>query len=635
MTKTVNTAWDQDRFNRVNNDGTDEAATLGTTYTSNNTYTDQAADTTFRVRFTIQQTATSANSNLTITPTLRYNYNGGGYLNEVGNPSDTDAPIRVVNEANVTDGGTTTLRLGGGYSEITGRFEDTAPGAATATFTNESTNEATEYEWALQIYSGFAGLSNGDTIALQVYNSTTALDAANAIPTFEVTGLVGGDPGTSSASPAISFVNFDGFAPTTEKVYEPTFGPQVGETNFESAYTSLPITFVIEDQPQRGLAHAEGFIPTVTLEGAGPSEKNITTLLGEAHAVGFSPTVERQLDVAPALGQAHAVGFAPTVTIERTVTVQVGEANFDGFIPTFDTALELTVSIQVGEVNVEGFAPDVDQLRTIYPSVGEANFDGFTPVPSYARTALPQVGETNFEGFIPTVDAQFESETNISPALGEVHADGFAPGVEIVREVSPQVGIATAQGFAPTVQIERTVTVTHGEAHFEGFIPSVTAEGEAEAQVQLGQVHAVGFAPSVEIVREAAPVVGEVNVEGYAPTVTTENEQDYSPSTGYANVVGFAPRVSIERTITVNKGEVHFEGFAPSITTEGETDVAPSLGEVHAVGFPPNVVAIREVVTEEQDLGAGGGGIYGDDDQIRMEDEMILAMIEEYMREVA
>lgn len=147
MGKTVNAAYDQDRFAEVNNDGVDENATLGTT----NANWTQESDQTFRVRFTIQQTASGATAGLTITPTLEYSYNGGTYT-EVGNPTDTDAPVRVVASANVTEGQTTTLRLGSGDSQINGRLEDSAPGAPACTFSNPSTGEAAEYEWALEIY---------------------------------------------------------------------------------------------------------------------------------------------------------------------------------------------------------------------------------------------------------------------------------------------------------------------------------------------------------------------------------------------------------------------------------------------------------------------------------------------------
>lgn len=185
MTTMVQTAWDQDRFSEVVNDAADESATLGTL----NANFSKDIDTTFRVRFTIEQTASGANLSLNLTPTLYYQYNGtGGYI-EVGNPTDTDAPVRVVADANVTDNGTTTLRLGGGFTEVTGRFEDSAPGATATTFSDPATGEATEYEWALEIYSGYSGLANNDTIELRVYNGVTVLDGYANTPTITVSGI--------------------------------------------------------------------------------------------------------------------------------------------------------------------------------------------------------------------------------------------------------------------------------------------------------------------------------------------------------------------------------------------------------------------------------------------------------------
>lgn len=219
----VVTAFDQDRFNRVANDASDESATLGTTYTGNNTYSDQNADTTFRMRFTINQTVSGADTNLTLTPTLYYSYNSGAWT-EVGNPTDTDAPVRVVNSANVTDGGATTLRLGGGYTEVTGAFEDTAPGAAGVTFSNPATGEATEYEWAVEIYSGFSGLANGDTIALRVQDGATALSGNyDAVPTFSATGLANNTQKTltPSATGTASLSTVKTAAPTPPEPVEP------------------------------------------------------------------------------------------------------------------------------------------------------------------------------------------------------------------------------------------------------------------------------------------------------------------------------------------------------------------------------------------------------------------------------
>lgn len=187
MGKEVIGSYDQDRFAEVQNDAADETATLNTT----NGNFSKDINTVFRVRFTVQQIATAATSQLTVTPTLFYSYNTGSWT-EVGNPTDTDAPVRVINEANVTDNATTTLRLGSGDSNVAGRFEDTAPGATAVTFTDPSTGEATEYEWALEIYGDYAGLANDDTIKLRVYNTATVLDTYTNQPTITVSGVVAG-----------------------------------------------------------------------------------------------------------------------------------------------------------------------------------------------------------------------------------------------------------------------------------------------------------------------------------------------------------------------------------------------------------------------------------------------------------
>ena len=166
MTKTVNPTYVQQTHRFVSDDAANNSATL---IGSNGDDASYAPGDTIRLRFLIEQATDGANTDLTVTPQLHYSYNGGSY-GIIGGPSDTSFPIRVKSITNITDGNSTTQRIGSG-TFIGGTFEDTASSwGSGATFSSSTASEA-EFEIALEIYSGYPGLSNGDTIDLRIYRS--------------------------------------------------------------------------------------------------------------------------------------------------------------------------------------------------------------------------------------------------------------------------------------------------------------------------------------------------------------------------------------------------------------------------------------------------------------------------------
>lgn len=172
MAKSVNASYVQQTHRFVDDDAANNSATLLGANGDDRSYAPSA---TIRIRFLIQQTVATANNDLTVTPQLHYQYNGtGGYI-LIGEPADTDAPIRVKSIANITDGTATAARIGAG-TFVAGTLEDSASSWAAVTFTTEAATE-TEWEIALEIYSGYSGLANNDTIDLRVYRAgAVALD---------------------------------------------------------------------------------------------------------------------------------------------------------------------------------------------------------------------------------------------------------------------------------------------------------------------------------------------------------------------------------------------------------------------------------------------------------------------------
>ena len=67
------------------------------------------------------------------------------------------------------------------------------------------------------------------------------------------------------------------------------------------------------------------------------------------------------------------------------------------------------------------------------------------------------------------------------------------------------------------------------------------------------------------------------------------------------------------------------------------TPLGAERGEVDAVGYRPNIELFGRPVPGEEDRGAGSGGRYYDElqAQIRQEDELLLEMIEEFVRKIA
>ena len=385
MGKAVVGTYDQDRFAEVQNDAVDENATLGTL----NASFSKDTDTTFRVRLTVQQTATAADTALTITPTLFYSYNGGAYT-EVGNPTDTDAPIRVVNEANVTDNAQTTLRLGSGDSNVAGRFEDTAPGATSVTFSNPSTGEATEYEWALQVYSGFAGIANDDTIALRVYNTATVLDTYTNEPTVTVTGL----------SINVPLVTND-----IESATE-TSKPALTQLH---ALLSNDIESTSEtSKPAVSQLHV---LLTNDIESNTETSKPALT---ETHVL-LSNDIESVSEVSqPSLTQLHVL-LTNDIESSSEVSSPTLTENLAGHVDLITNDIESQSEVT---------APTLAQVHVLFTNDIESN----------SEVSKPVLSENIADHNLLTVDIESDSEVS-APTLAQVHVL-FSNDIECVSEVS-------------------------------------------------------------------------------------------------------------------------------------------------------------------------------------------------------
>ena len=165
-------AYDQDSF-AFYNDGTESGSTI---IGSVNTNPALELDTTYLVRFLVQETAGGTGNNTSIQ--FEYNLNGAGWNNVTG----TSSVIRATDSANLTDGGNTTQRIGAGTYLTTNGGIDDVDGLAGGANLDFAGNDEAEMLYAFQIRS--ADVSAGDTIQLRcTENSGTLVTTYTNTPT--------------------------------------------------------------------------------------------------------------------------------------------------------------------------------------------------------------------------------------------------------------------------------------------------------------------------------------------------------------------------------------------------------------------------------------------------------------------
>lgn len=159
-----------------NDDGSESAATWKAAQGTDVTI---AVDANFRYRFRIDETA--ARSWTSLTWNLYYSLNGGAYT-AVG----AATPIQFALSGNFVDGDDTTTQLTGG----TGTFVTNNNGMKETTGGAVNTGAAGdlfEVEFCLKMDSG--QLANNNTIALRIYNGTSAIATYTYTPTITVSGV--------------------------------------------------------------------------------------------------------------------------------------------------------------------------------------------------------------------------------------------------------------------------------------------------------------------------------------------------------------------------------------------------------------------------------------------------------------
>jgi hypothetical protein len=141
------------------------------------------ADTTFRIRFLVQETLDLAESDVSFQ--LQYNLGGAGWNNVTGSSS-----VARSTAGGLTEGGDTTQQIGSGTFVTPNAGQDETDGVAGGTALDFTTtpNQEVELEFCLQLRS--ADTSPGNTVQFRLQKDGGDLDAYSNTPTVTVVEAV-------------------------------------------------------------------------------------------------------------------------------------------------------------------------------------------------------------------------------------------------------------------------------------------------------------------------------------------------------------------------------------------------------------------------------------------------------------
>lgn len=165
----------QDAFRARENSGNEATPTW---IALANTNWSQDVDTSFRVRFVIQEVANATNPE-SINSLLQFSLNGGAYTT-----IDGTTAVKYAAFIGATDGNPTTQQLGSG-TFVAGEIDDNGVTASV-----NLQNSETEMEFCITIDSTL--VANGDIVTLEVFNNNLALDQYGQIPSITVVEAAAG-----------------------------------------------------------------------------------------------------------------------------------------------------------------------------------------------------------------------------------------------------------------------------------------------------------------------------------------------------------------------------------------------------------------------------------------------------------
>ena len=285
-----------------------------------------AVDTTFLLRFTVQETGGTAAAN--VDNQFQCRLNGGAFQNI----TTTSTIVKAVAAAAFANGANCTKRLAG-----TGTFETTAAGCTEDGLSGGASNDIaasgnSETECGLQIVS--ANVAHNDSIEFRLTSPDFTI-TNDVVPTITVSEAV-----PVLVTPGVLTLAIATFAPlvllpqlVTSGLLAlalTTFAPTV--TVEAASVTVTPTTAALTTSP---------FAPTVPV-----SDNQLVApgVLAQSTAT-FAPSVTVGARAVPSTTTLTAATFAPTVLTPRTVTPSLLAATMTTFAPTVTTGKTIVIGV--------------------------------------------------------------------------------------------------------------------------------------------------------------------------------------------------------------------------------------------------------------------------------------------------
>jgi hypothetical protein len=577
-----------------------------------------AVDTTFLLRFTVQETGGTAAGNTD--QQFQCALNGGAFQNI----TTTSTIVKAVTTTVFANGADLTKRLTG-----TGTFESSGDGGTHDGLSGGAQNDIaasgnSETECALQIVS--ADVANDDVITFRLTS-----------PDFTITNDVVPTLTVAESAPVVVI-------PTTATLALTTFAPTVTATG----PTALLVVGdaaapTASDNIVKGRLQGLGFqVTLISDETAADTSKDLVvqaescasaTLAGKYSTfagplVDFEPGVVDDCDMASVGATVSGAGEDNAVILDAGHDMAAGlSSTVAVFSPAdfinFNNASELVASAQqvysteASGSQIVGYAYEtgatmqnshVAEGRRVFCGLGaDGSLDSIAAnglalidaAISWAFatpgdiTVTPGVASLALTTFAPTVTAS--DHKLVTPTTASLTLTTFAPSVTVGVNVVPATASLTLTAFAPTVGITDHQLVTPGTAGLTlaAFAPTVTASDHQTAVPTTASLSLTAFAPTIVLTDHqlVTPSTASLVLTTFAPNVTGDAGLTVVPGVASLALTTFAPTVSAtdHQLVTPGVTSLTLTTFVPVVTSSDHILVSPTTASLTLTAFAPLV----------------------------------------------
>jgi hypothetical protein len=588
-----------------------------------------AVDTTFLLRFTVQETGGTAAGNTD--QQFQCALNGGAFQNITTSSTVAKAVTTTV----FANGADLTKRLSG-----TGTFESSGDGGTHDGLSGGAQNDIaasgnSETECALQVVS--ANVVNGDVVTFRLTSPDFTI-TNDVVPTLTVSesAPVTVTPGTASLTltPFAPVVTATGYE-STILADSPVAWWRLGEASGnpqDSAGTNHVTT--VGGTPTYGATGAIAGNDAVYLSGT-----NEDFQVPDIAALDLGDTFTLEAWVDPDSSGAHMaiVSKAPgayylrlnpsnalqlvrsqtaeictsTVTLGpgyhhcvatksgATVHLYVDGSDVTGTV-TDSTCADNTFVLRIGSDDGDGewFIGSIDEVALYGTALSStrvlahydaAGLDG-------SVTATPGTVALTLTPFAPVVTAS--DHKSVTPGTAALSLTAFAPVITASDQqtVTPGTAALALTAFAPTVAVSDNVTVTPGVASLSltALTPSVTASDHKTVTPGTTALTLTAFAPTVTggAGLTITPGTASLFLTAFAPSAVISDHQLVTPGTASLALTTFAPSVTGGEGLTVTPGTaaLSLTAFAPTVTLSDHLTVTPGTATLALTTFAPSVL---------------------------------------------